>query len=116
MDVDADRNVATITELLADEVVRTILAATLEESLSAEELAARCDVSPATVYRRLETLDEQDLVAARMEPDDDGHHYRVYAATLDRVVVDLTADGFELRVTRRQRMADRFTEFVEGGL
>ncbi|MFT4932924.1 MAG: hypothetical protein ACI91T_002827, partial [Natronomonas sp.] len=24
------------------------------------------------------------------------------------------ADGFEVRVTRSQRMADRFTEFVEG--
>jgi len=116
MRVDDERDLATITELLADEVVRTILEATLEEPLSAEQLSDRCGVSPATVYRRLETLDDYDLVATRTQPDADGHHYQVYTATLDRVVLDLTPEGFELRVTRRQRMADRFTDFVEGGL
>lgn len=114
MDVDGDPEIAPITELLADDVVRTILAATYKEPLSAEQLSDRCAVSPATVYRRLDELEDHGLVTARTEPDDEGHHYRVYRATLDRVVVDLTADGFEVRVTRRQRMADRFTEFVEG--
>lgn len=114
MCVDEDRDVAEITELLADEVVRTILEATLEEPLSAEQLGERCDVSVHTVYRRLDALEERDLVDGRTEPDEQGHHYTVYTAKLDRVVVDLTASGFELRVTRRQRMADRFTEFVEG--
>lgn len=112
--MDDDSETGPITGLLADEVARTILEATVEEPLSAERLSDRCGVSPATVYRRLETLVEHDLVAARTEPDDEGHHYKVYTATLDRVVVDLTADGFEVRVTRRQRMADRFTDFVEG--
>jgi predicted transcriptional regulator len=114
MCVDAERDVERITELLSDEVVRTILEATFEEPLSAEQLCDRCEVSPATVYRRLQALDEFDLVDTRTEPDADGHHYKVYSAKLDRVVVDLTADGFELRITRRQRMVDRFTEFVEG--
>ncbi|WP_220132798.1 ArsR/SmtB family transcription factor [Halorhabdus salina] len=114
MDVDDERDVATVTALLADNVVRAILEACLEEPHAAERLSERCDVSESTVYRRLEELEALDLVAARMEPDDDGHHYKVYVATLDRIVVDLTDDGFTVRITRRQRMADRFTEFVEG--
>ncbi|MUV90923.1 helix-turn-helix domain-containing protein [Halapricum sp. CBA1109] len=114
MTVDGDPDVATVTDLLGDAVVRTILAATVEEPLSAAALSDRCGVSEATVYRRLQRLADHGLVEARTEPDEDGHHYKVYAATLDRVVVDLTADGLVVRVTRRQRMADRFTDFVEG--
>lgn len=114
MTVDGDPDVATVTDLLGDEVVRTILAATVERPLSAAELSERCGVSEATVYRRLEQLAEADLVEARTEPDEEGHHYKVYAATVDRVVVDLTSEGLSVRVTRRQRMADRFTDFVEG--
>lgn len=114
MDVDGDRELATVTDLLADEVVRTILETTVEEWLSADALADQCEVSPTTVYRRLEDLVEYDLVAVRTEPDDEGHHYKVYTARLDQAVLDLTTEGFEVRVTRRQRMADRFTEFVEG--
>lgn len=113
MDVDDGEELATVTDLLADEVARTILEATVEEWLSAEALADRCNVSTATVYRRLEPLVSHDLVATRTEPDENGHHYKVYTATLDRVVVALTDEGLDLRVTRRQRMADRFIEFVE---
>lgn len=114
MGVDDERDVPTVTALLADDVARTILEACLEEPQSAERLSENCDVSESTVYRRLAELEALGLVAARTEPDEQGHHYDVYATTLDRVVVDLTADGFEVRVARRRRMADRFTEFVEG--
>ncbi|WP_436930451.1 ArsR/SmtB family transcription factor [Halosimplex halobium] len=111
--MDEDTDVDTVASLLGDDCARTILEATAAEPLSAEELAERCSVSGPTVYRRLETLREQDLVAEQTRVDDDGHHYKVYTATLDRAVVDLTEDGFEIRLSRTGRMADRFTEFVE---
>jgi len=111
--VDEDTDIDTVASLLGDDCVRTILEATAAEALSAEQLAERCSVSGPTVYRRLETLREQDLVAEQTRAGEDGHHYKVYRATLDRAVVDLTDEGFEIRLTRRGRMADRFTEFVE---
>lgn len=111
--MDDDRDVAAITALLADECARTILAETTTQPLSAEELSERCDVSPPTVYRRLHELDEHNLVSEQTRLDAEGHHYKVYTATLDRIVVELTEDGFALRLIRRERMADRFTKFIE---
>lgn len=114
IDVEGPSDVATVAGLLADDTARSILEATATEPMSAEELSDHCDVSTPTIYRRLETLREQDLIDERTHPDEDGHHYKEYAARLDRIVVELTDDGFRLRLTRRDRMADRFTRFVEG--
>lgn len=111
--MDDDRDVASIAGFLADDCARTILEETATRARSVEELDERCDASRPTIYRRLEALVEHDLLEVRTEPDESGHHYKVYRAALDRFVVDLTDDGFEMRLTRRDRMADRFTQFVE---
>ncbi|MDF9748237.1 ArsR/SmtB family transcription factor [Natrinema salsiterrestre] len=111
MDRD-NEELRSIASLLADECTQTILIETATEPMSAEELSEVCEVSPQTIYRRLDDLSEHDLIEEDLQPDADGHHYKVYTATLDRVVVDLTTDGFELSLSRRDRMADRFTQFV----
>lgn len=108
-----DEAVRTVASLLADECAGTILVETAAEPMSAEELSEVCDVSPQTVYRRLNELADADLVREEGRADAEGHHYTVYAATLDRVVVEVTSDGFELSLSRRDRMADRFTRFVD---
>ncbi|WP_256298515.1 hypothetical protein [Haloarchaeobius salinus] len=43
----------------------------------------------------------------------DGKNFSVYRAQLDGVEFDLTEDGFEVSVSRRERMSDRFTQLVE---
>lgn len=108
-----DRDVAAIAALLADDCARTILVETAAEPMSAAALSERCDVSPPTVYRRLDELEARGLIDDELRLDEEGHHYEVYMATLDHLTVDLTADGFDLRLTRRDRMADRFTRFIE---
>lgn len=108
-----DEEVRLIASLLADECTQTILTETVTEPMSADELSEVCDVSPQTVYRRLEELAEQNLIEEDLQPDPEGNHYKVYTATLDRVAVELTPDGFELQVSRRDRMADRFTQFID---
>lgn len=112
MDRD-DEEVRSIASLLADECTQTILTETVTEPMSADELSEACDVSPQTVYRRLEELTDQDLIEEDLQPDAEGNHHKVYTATLVRVVVELTPDGFELQVSRRDRMADRFTQFID---
>lgn len=104
---------ATLAALLADDCARRILVETKGEPCSAAELSDRTGASEPTVYRRLERLREHDLVAEEIRPVPDGKNYRVYRARLDGVELDLTEDGFIIDVSRRERMADRFTKLVE---
>ncbi|MCU4926509.1 helix-turn-helix domain-containing protein [Halobacteria archaeon AArc-dxtr1] len=99
--------------VLADDVARAILVHTQTDALSASALADRCEVSEVTIYRRLETLREHDLVTEATVPDRDGHHYKTYRANLHRLTVALTDDGFSLDVERRETPADRFTTLIE---
>lgn len=106
-------DVETIGSVLNDDVARSILVHARSEALSASALAERCDVSEVTIYRRLETLRDHDLVAATTVPNRDGHHYKVYRANLHRLTVTLTDDGFELSVERSETPADRLTRLIE---
>lgn len=90
----------TVVGLLDDEHARTILAATSVESLSASQLAAKCDTSRQTVYRRLERLQEADFVTSRTQLREDGHHDTVYRATLARLSVELRDGAFEFELER----------------
>ncbi|WP_257299050.1 winged helix-turn-helix domain-containing protein [Haloarchaeobius sp. FL176] len=106
-------DVDTLTDLLADDCARQILVETREEPLPAAALSERTGSSEPTVYRRLERLQAADLVAEEVQVVTDGKNYSVYRAQLDGVELDLTDDGFEVTITRRERMADRFTRLVE---
>ena len=108
-----ESDVAAIAGLLEDSVSRCILRSAHDEHMAASELAERCDVSEPTIYRRLETLREHDLVVERGRPGDRGHHYTEYRTNLNRVTVEIRGDGFELRIDRRETPADRFTRLIE---
>lgn len=113
--VAEETDLATLVALLDDDHVRTILAATSTEPLSASELGERCGVSESTIYRRVDRLREASLVAEQTRPRADGHHETVYVATLDRFAVELDDEGFELSVKRRgDDMIDQLTRMWEG--
>ncbi len=110
-----DCDIETVAGLLEDETVRAILTETSIEPMSATTLSERCDASEPTIYRRLEELRECDLVEQRTRPDPQGgHHHNVYAATLERVTVELDEGSLHLQMDRQQNMADRFTDLIEG--
>ena len=96
-------------ELLGDAYVRSILAETYEEPMSAKELSEQCGMSLPTVYRRVEDLTDHGLLLERTQIVADGHHYTTYVANLEGVTVDLTPEGFRVNVTRREDPSDRFT-------
>ena len=101
--------------VLEDECARTILTATSVRPMTARELTERCDVSGPTIYRRIETLRELDLIEAQTRPDTEGgHHEQLYAATLSHVSITLQDGTFEVAIDRRESIADRFTRLVEG--
>jgi len=75
--------------LLDDRYARMILRETTREPMSAKVLSDVCDASLSTIYRRVDALQEQDLIAERTEPDPDGHHYTVYEASVSHVGIEL---------------------------
>lgn len=98
--VSEDPALGEVLALLSDEYARAILAATSERPMSAKEIATHCDMSEPTVYRRVERLQEHDLVAKRTQIETDGNDYSVYAATLSGFSVDLTDGTFDSTVER----------------
>ncbi len=109
VDEDADELFA----LLDDEYARSILIATSVEPLSADALAERCDASEPTIYRRIDRLETFDLVESTQQLDPDGHHYKTYAARLERVTIDLDDGDLTVAVDRTEDAADRFTRLYE---
>ena len=111
MDEDEDAVLA----LLDDEYARAILAHLTTEPMSVDELCTACGMSDATAYRRLDRLQDADLVTEQQELDPDGHHYKQYAATVETVTVTFADGAYEVAVTRSPTdPADRFTELFEG--
>lgn len=102
---------ADVVALLDDEYARAVLFITYDQAWAADDLAERLDAAPSTIYDRLSRLTEHGLVVEQQQIDPDGHHYKTYRARLDCVVVDLTADGFEVTIDRKPTdPADRLTD------
>ncbi len=99
-----------ILTLLGDDHVQTILSVTSEQPMSASELSDMCNVSPATIYRRLEQLVEHDLVSAQDEIAADGNHFKKYEATVEHIDVRLDQGEFQVNVgsTMQDDASDRF--------
>lgn len=100
-------------EVLDPEVV-TMLATLREEPLSAKEVADRADVSLKTAYRRLETLEENDLVEARTMPDERGNHYTAYRTAPSAVVLEFDFEDGTVTVDRQDDDVTRFMNLWEG--
>lgn len=110
-----DSEVREIAALLEDEYSHAILIYTSKQEMSAPELSDVCDASVSTIYRRIERLQEYDLLAEQLNLDRDGHHYNTYTARLERIEIELINGTFEIEVMYRpEDAADRFTDLFEG--
>lgn len=100
---------APIFELLADEYARRILLAADREPRTAKELREVCDASLSTVYRRLETLQEHDLIDEQSTVGADGSHRRRFETTLESIHVEVVDGDLSLSIETRDDLADNFT-------
>ena len=106
---------ATVLALLDDEYALAILTETSVEPMSASTLSDRCDASLPTIYRRLDRLAECRLLTEETELAQDGNHYSVYRANLDRLELTLEAGEFAIEIRYRDEdVADKFTRMWEG--
>jgi len=113
--VSEESDLSTVLAVLDDEYARDILTHTSVESMSASTLSDRCDASLPTIYRRLERLEECQLVTEETELAPDGNHYSVYSANLEHLELSLEDGSFELELSYRDEdVADKFTRMWEG--
>jgi DNA-binding transcriptional ArsR family regulator len=85
--------------VLADGTARRIFSRVHERPQSAKELRNQCDTSLKTIYRRLEDLQEVDLVSDVMCADEDGNHYTAYVSTIEEVDISIVPETEQVEVT-----------------
>jgi DNA-binding transcriptional ArsR family regulator len=123
--VSDDPALGDLLDVLSDDYAREILAATSVSPMSAYEIAEKCDMSPPTVYRRIERLQAFGLVDEETRVEPNGNDYKVYSATLRKVSLSLDEGTFEAVVDRAEPEeafpganeddpADRFKKMWEG--
>lgn len=100
--------------LLDDRYARKILRQTTHEPMSAKSLSQVCDASLSTIYRRVESLQEQNLLVERTEPDPDGHHYTEYEATVSHIGIDFDDGDIGVTVSTDEDAVDQFTRAWSG--
>jgi DNA-binding transcriptional ArsR family regulator len=106
---DESRSVRRLLDALSEESNRTILSA-LDEPTSVAELVEECDIPMSTVYRRLDALNEMDLVTEHVTIGAEKGRYRLYERNVSRVTITVD-EGGRLRI-RVERPADSPNEEV----
>jgi DNA-binding transcriptional ArsR family regulator len=107
---DDEKSIEEILDTIGDQHARRVLAAISREPRSAKELAEECDLSLPTVYRRIEMLEEYDLIEDRTLIADDGNHYKEYESNFESTVISLHDDEYQVRIYREENLPDRFSQ------
>jgi len=81
-----------IIELLSDEYTNRLLDVLSVEQRPARELLDTCNMSRATVYRRLNRLADHGLVTTDTQLHPDGHHRKVFSTMLEGISVEFIDD------------------------
>jgi|APHM01.1.fsa_nt_gi Predicted transcriptional regulators len=97
-DQQAPVEAADLLDLLGDEYTYCVFEAVVEQPRTGRELIDATGVSKATVYRRLEELEEAGLVESTLSIASDGNHCKQFHATVSALEVNFGADGFDARV------------------
>ena len=92
-DQTPDVSAEELLELLGDEYTRSVLRAVTDRSRTGPEIADAADVSKATVYRRLERLEEAGLVVSTQKLDPDGHHCKQFHAVVSGIDFEFGQGG-----------------------
>jgi len=94
-----------VLSLLGDEYARAVLEATAQAPRSGREIVEETGFSKATVYRRLDRLEEAGLIASQTVFDPDGHHRERFRLAFEGATCRFGPDGIE--TTIHQTGADR---------
>ena len=104
-----NRPVEEVLDAIGDDNARQILAALSREPRSAKALSEACDISLPTVYRRLEQLEENGLVASHTDTDEHGNELQLYECDFESTVISLD-DEYDVRIHREGNLPSRFSQ------
>lgn len=83
---------------LSDSGCQQIIRATVGEPLTADELAARCDLSRSAVYRKAGTLVEEGILERSTRIRTDEQNVTQYRTAIESLLVEISEEnGIELR-------------------
>lgn len=102
-----------IFDILASEDVRRILVATSVQPMSAKELATICDRSLATIYRRVEAMQEYNLISEEITRDPDGTQYNEYRSDLNEITIAVDEGQLNVNIDIEKDTVDQFAELIE---
>lgn len=102
---------ATVLDVFGDQLARRILVLASDRPVAAHDLAEQLDVSEPTVYRRVNTLLEYDLLRENQEIDADGNHYKTFETALKRASFEIEAGGYNIDLELRRSLANQFDAF-----
>ena len=100
---------ADLLELLGDEYTYCVFEAVVEQPRTGRELIDATGVSKATVYRRLEKLEEAGLVETTLSIASDGNHCKRFHAAVSAIEVNFGTNGFDARVEDGAGQSERTT-------
>jgi len=99
-----------VLDALDDPDCRAIVTA-LEEPMTASEISDASDIPLSTTYRKLDRLEEAQLLFEGTEIRPDGQHASIYEVDFEEVVIALTEErDFETDIARRPRTPDQRLE------
>ncbi|MFB6131969.1 MAG: ArsR/SmtB family transcription factor [Halanaeroarchaeum sp.] len=78
---------------------------------SAQELSDELDIPIATAYRRIDELQEEDLLALEgKELSEEGRQTKVYRRQVDEITVEFGTEGLDLEVVERTEARNNLVE------
>jgi predicted transcriptional regulator len=102
-----------IFDVLASEDVRRILVAASVRPMSAKELADICDRSLATIYRRIQAMEDYDLLSEELTRDPDGTQYNEYRSDLNEITISVDEGQLSVSIDIEKDTVDQFAELIE---
>lgn len=110
-----DNSLENLLALFGDDLARQILLLTSDTPLSADTLAETLDVSRPTIYRRVNTLIEYELLTKDLETDSDGHHYAIFEPSIQSIRFTIDDGELEITVEMNDPSIDhQFEGFLDG--
>ncbi|MFC7139102.1 helix-turn-helix domain-containing protein [Halosimplex aquaticum] len=99
-----------VLDALDDPDCRAIVTA-LDEPMTASEISEASDIPLSTTYRKIDRLEEAQLLFEGTEIRPDGQHASIYEVDFEEVVIALTEDReFETEIARQPRTPDQRLE------
>jgi predicted transcriptional regulator len=96
----APENVEPMLNALDDAACRAVLMATKDAALSAQEIAAACDLPISTTYRKVNQLTDVGLLEERTRLSLSGNHTSEYERAVADITVSVSSEhGLELTVS-----------------